>query len=435
MLVALVNIALCASPPTGFTTAVERVALERTGPTAELTIDPFSKSLLVSGVSLRKARLDSHLCPTATRTREGLRFACSTRRLWASLDTEGGELFLEIRSLRGVTWRWEPDGIEFTGWPLKTVGIPETCPGTSDAAIAECALVEGRYFEAEERYAAALIGPDSHLARLRLGDFALRRGDPEAALSWYTKVTAAGPVTRIAQLRACDLTGGCLTGKPPTSEGLAGAPAIEAEVHLIRMALAMDRTGEALRRLFDAIEGGSPICTSNHAFCQRVVQVGLQASDERTQELGLSIFASGHLGDGALGLETTIAAAEAAQQLGAPLYAANVLASISSHLAKPELGAHLLRVAHLYLAGKDPVRARFVVEYAEQRLDAATFSSRDWRTLRQRLAPAPARRTDRAQPPPLAERLPALTDAVNVSAELARAAKASSAAVTSGEPQ
>ncbi len=36
---------------------------------------------------------------------------------------------------------------------------------------------------------------------------------------------------------------------------------------------------------------------------------------------------------------------------------------------------------------------------------------------------------------PLAERLPALTDAVNVSAELARAAKASSAAVTSGEPQ
>lgn len=433
MLVALVNMVMWAAPPTGFTTAVERLAIVRTGPAVTVTVDPFSKSVAIVGATLPSKAGESHLCPERARTRDGVRLTCVTRRLWASVEVEDGEPYLELRSLRGVTWRWEPNGLPLAAWPLSLLGIPESCPGVSDAARAECALGEGNYFEAEELFSAALNGPDAHLARLRLGDFALLRGDPEVALGWYTKVSAAGPVTRIAQLRACDLSGTCLGGKPPTTNGLMGAAALEAEIHLIRMALAVDQTTEAMRRLHDALEAGLPICTSSLGFCQKVVQTAFHSADDSAQELALAVFTSAQLAQGPLGAETTSAAADAAETMGAPIFAANLLASISGQVAKPELSAHLMRVASLYLAGRNPVRAQFVVEYAEQRLDAAAFNGREWRKLRRRLAPAPVARTPERSRPALSDRLPAMTDEVNVSAELARAAKASSAAVTSGE--
>jgi hypothetical protein len=430
MIFAVVTILSSGLPPTGLTTAVERVTLDRRDPEVRVTVDPLNKAIELTGATVR-GRLESHLCPSVAKTAKGSRLSCTTRRLWAAVEEDEAGLFLDLRALRGVSWRWEPDAIPFTAWTLGELGIPETCPGVTEAAQAECALADGRLFEAEALYTAALAGPDAHLARLRLGDFALHRGDSEAALRWYSTVASAGPVARVAAMRACDLTGICLSAKQPSTAGLTGTSALEAEIHLIRQAAAINDDAEAMRRLSAALERGSPICATAKRFCQKLVQSMLSSTDETARTSALSTFASAALSEGPLGVDVSLAAAQTAESIGAPQYAASVLASVSSKIPREELDRHLQRVVRLYLVAKQPIRAQFIVEYAEQKLPNGTLASREWRRLRQLVAPAPARPPS---PPTatLTERLPSLAEDVNLTAELARAAHARSTSATSG---
>lgn len=431
MVFALVSIALSAPPPTGFTTAVERVALERTSPAVESAVDPLMRTIRLTGAKIA-GRLSSQLCPRQQPGRDGLTLHCTTRRLWAGIAQDEKGLYLDVRALRGVTWKWDVEGVPLQAWPMKALGIPDECPGASDAVKAECALGEGHLFEAEQLYSAALNGPDAHLARMRLGDLAMQRGDAEAAMGWYSKVVSAGPVTRIAQLRSCDLTGNCLLQKPAELRGLTGVIEVEAVVHLVRQALALNQDRRAMQLLDEAIERKVPVCQSARAFCQKALEAAFGADDDEATTHALAIFAATGIGEGSGGIDVSEAAAAAAEDAGAPGYAAAVLASLSGRMPREALDRHLQRVARLYLAAKDPVRAQFVIEYAEQKLTAAELRSQSWAQVRKGLTPRPAVAvSSKPRAPPIADRIPAMTTDVEISKELARAAQARA---TAAEP-
>ncbi len=430
MVFALVSIALGAPPPTGFTSSMERIALERTSPRVEVTVDPLVKTVVLTGAKI-SGRRESTLCPTQIQHRDGLWLHCTTRRLWAAIGDDENGLYLDLRALRGVTWQWDAAGLPLQRWPFEGLGIPESCPGTIDVAKAECAFGEGRFEEAAVLFTAGLRTPDVHFARLRLGDLALRRGDPEGALSWYAKAAANGPVSRLANLRECDLTGNCLNERAETVAGLPPTLAMEARIHRIRQDLAADRDREAMQQLADEIEAGRPICTVAHLFCQKAVQGAFLAQDDETSSLALSVFATARLADGVAGIDVARAAAAAAERAGAPAYAAAVLASVSGRLALADLDVHLQQVARLYLSARDPVRAQFVVEYAEQKLSPATLKSKPWKQLRRTVDPTPAATAPApgpTAPPSLAARLPAMAEDIAISRELARAVQVRSAA-------
>jgi hypothetical protein len=430
MVFALVSIALGAPPPTGFTSSMERIALERTSPRVEVMVDPLVKTVVLTGAKI-SGRRESTLCPTQIQHRDGLWLHCTTRRLWAAIGDDENGLYLDLRALRGVTWQWDAAGVPLQRWPFEGLGIPESCPGTIDVAKAECALGEGRFEEAAVLFTTALRTPDVHFARLRLGDLALRRGDPEAALSWYAKAAANGPVSRLANLRECDLTGNCLTEPAATVAGLHPTLAMEARIHRIRQDLAANRDREAMQQLADEIEAGRPVCTVAHLFCQKAVQGAFLALDDETSALALTVFATAGLADGVAGIDVARAAAAAAERVGAPAYAAAVLASVSGRLALDELDVHLQQVARLYLSARDPVRAQVVVDYAEQKLSPATLKSKPWKQLRRTVEPNPAASApDPAPttPPSIAARLPAMAEDIAISRELARAVQVRSAA-------
>ena len=428
MVFALVSIALGAPPPTGFTSSMERVALTRTSSHVEVTVDPLVKTIVLTGAKLT-GRLESALCPIEVKQRDGLALHCTTRRLWAAIGDDENGLYLDLRALRGVTWTWEAAGVPMQRWPFEGLGIPQSCPGTIDVVKAECALGEGRFQDAEALFTSALQTPDVHFARLRLGDLALRRGDAEGALSWYSKASATGPVSRLAHLRECDLTGNCLNERSATVAGLHPTLAMEARIHRIRQDLAADHDREAMQQLSAEVEAGRPICTVAHLFCQKAVQGAFSAHDDETSSMALSVFASAGLADGPAGVEVARAAAGAAERAGAPAFAAAVLASLSGRLPMDELDVHLPRVAKLYLVARDPIRAQFVVEYAEQRLAPSTLKSRVWKQLRVAVEPKSGTAVKKpAAPPSIAVRLPALAEDVAISRELARAVQVRSAA-------
>jgi tetratricopeptide (TPR) repeat protein len=428
--VAVISLIVSAPPPTGFTTAVERVALERTAAKAEARVDPLTRTIVLIGARPTPKR-KSQLCPTAQTRRSDVVLTCTTRRLWATVGEDAQGLFLDVRTLRGVTWTWDANAVPLQPWPLKPLGIPDTCPGTTDAVKAECLLAEGRLFEAEELYSSALRGVDAHLARVRLGDLAMLRGDAETALGWYSKVTSAGPTARMAELRLCDLTGSCLGQKPPTLAGLPPEMELEARLHLIRQDLAIDRDRQAMEQLVSQLEAKRPICQRTRGFCQKAVAAALASDDDETVSLALSAFASAGLAEGPFGVEVSQAAAAAAEAAGAPAFAASVLSSLSGRLPADELDRHLQHVARLFLAARDVVRAGTIVEYASQKLAPSAFRTRAWASLQraatvERARPGPSAKAS----PTLAARLPDLTADVELSRELARAAQVRSAAAS-----
>lgn len=427
MIFALVSTLLSAPPPTGFTTAVERIALERTGPRVEARVDPLLRSIVLTGAKI-SGRLSSQLCPKQQLRGDRLELICTTRRLWATASEDERGAYLDVRALRGVTWHWErPAGIPLRTWPAEVLGLPERCPGLSEVVQAECLLDVGALFEAERLYTQGLSGPDAHLARLRLGDLALLRGDAEGALGWYGKVASAGPVSRIAWLRGCDLTGACLGQKPPTLEGLTGPIATEATLHVVRNELVVNHDLVAMQQLWALVEAGDPVCVTARAFCQKAVEAVLTDGDDEAVPVALAIFSHAGLGDGPDAVEVSLAAADAAEATGAPGFAAAVLASVSGRLPASALDAHLQRVARLYLLANDAVRAGFVLEYAEQRLSPAVLRTAPWRKLQRALAPKST--ASRSAPrPTVAQQLPALSDEVELSRELARAAQLRAAA-------
>lgn len=422
MILALATL-LTAAPPTGFTASVDRVAVQRTSKDASVEVFPLTGRVVLKG--LTPVGKLPRVCPALEKAAGGAVLVCRSRRLWAALEKDARGEFVDLRQLTGVNWTDESSRVPLRAWSLRTLSIPDTCPGRQASARGECALADGDFEVARAAYTEALTGPDVSLAHFRLGDLALRDGDVEAALRHYAKVSPVGPVGRLAIARTCELVGTCLTNaesmRVGSTEGLATEPARELELYNLRRELMMGRDEDALTRLQRGLERDAAFCEGLVPFCQKVAEAGLASDDVEARILALSIFLMDQVRHGPAEERLNEAAAKTARELGAPGFAAAILAANTPKVPRAQLSAHLLEIVSLYLAAGDRVRAAVVLEYAQGKLGAAAQSG-GWVAARRQLS----RRQGTTVAPPAAvvddAQLAELAAQVSLSTDLARAA-------------
>lgn len=426
----LPTLLLSTLPPTGFTASVERLPVRVTGKgvTASAEVDALLGRVVLKGLTpAGKTRL----CPTQKTVDGVVVLECTSRRLWAQLEHDARGVYIDVRQLTSINWTDRDSEIPMATWSLKDLSLPDTCPGTGPAARAECAWMAGDLGTAKRAWDEALGGPDVGLARLRLGDLALRSGDVEGAMKLYAAVTSAGPLGRLAAARTCELVGTCFSeaesARAANEDGLALPFAREMTLLTVRREVLSGRDRAAIVMLTAKLEADPRLCETAIAFCQKVIEAGLASSDVEARIAALSAFLNEALRHGPREIELSLAAAQTARELGAPGFAASVLAANTPRVARERLPAHLLLVVQLYLAANDRVRAGVIFEYAEGKLGPATRSA-PWNQLRRQLGRPP-----RAAPPaPTLARdeaaFEALTSQVALTTDLARAAAARSRA-------
>lgn len=418
-----------AVPPTGFTSSFERINLVRTSskePT--VVVDALGASITLTEVRLAGA-LVSEICPKAeTRKGGSVVLSCVNRRMWAGLLEDKRGMYLDLRSLRGLPWDGET-ALPLHAWPMRALGIKDECPGRLDATQGECLLAEGKWDEAEVLFKRGRAGPDSNFCYLRLGDLAVRKGDPEAAVNLYAFVPPVGPIGRVARSRLCDLTGACMNEKSSAVAGDTFAidepMKTELEMMTWRREAFMGREGRIMAAFAQKLADDPTVCRDAVPMCQKMLMLGLQLHDDDARTAALQGWLNEYVRRGPYQLELALAAAHAAEDLGAPGFAANVLAATS--VPKAQLNPHLLRVAELYLHGRDFVRANVILEYAEQKLGKDLTSRAGWAGIRKRInafahpdlagAQAAEKKTQAA-----ALSVSELENNVQLAAELARAA-------------
>lgn len=407
---------IAVAPPTGFTVSVERVAVTRTGASASIAVDPLTGTVTLEGLALTGPA--PRLC-TVKRAEKNVTLHCRTRRLWAELQKDAKGSFIDLRELAGVSWLDLPL-VPMKAFALRSLLLPDMCPGTLAASRGECALERGELELARTAWNECLTTPDQGICHLRLGDLALREGQLETALAHYAKPTPISPAGKLAKLRACELLGSCLT----EADSLAAADvttlgedmAREVRLSSVRRELAMGRDERAMQWLLTALDRDADLCSGRVTLCQKLVTVGLSSDDAEARMAALSTFLQEKIRRGPSEYELNVVAAEAARDLGAPGFAATVLSANTPKVSKAELPSHLLRIVSLYLAAKDPVRAAVVLEYAESKLGGARTAS--WNQVRRQLGRAPVSRPTVAAP---SLSLDVLSDDVALTTELARA--------------
>lgn len=420
---------LALAPPTGFTASVERLPVRITNATtASAEVDAMLGRVVLRGVTpVGKTRL----CPTQKNVSGAVVLQCKSHRVWAQLEHDARGTYVDVRELTAFNWTDRNSEIPMAAWTLKELSIPDACPGTGAAARAECAWIAGDLSAAKSAWDEALGGPDVGLARLRLGDLALRSGDVETAMKLYSAVTTAGPVGRLAAVRACELIGTCFSvtesARVANEEGLALPFAREMALFTMRRDVLAGRERAAVTMLVGRLEKDSQLCENAIAFCQKLVEAGLESEDVEARIAALSAFLTEALRHGPREVELSLAAAQTAREIGAPGFAAAVLASNTPRVAPSQLSSHLQQIAQLYLAAGDRVRAGVILEYAEGKLGTATRTAA-WNQIRRTLgrtaravAAAPSLAKDEAA-------FEALTSQVALTTDLARAAAARSRA-------
>lgn len=420
---------LAASPPTGFSRSVERVAVKPTSTAPALVVDPLTARVRVTGATVTGR---SRLCPIQRLEDGGVTLICSTRKLWAELDRDAHGSYIDLRELTSVPWSSEEARIPLTAWSLSALLIPDHCPGHNPASRGECALGRGDFAEAKQAYQEALTSPDLGLAHLRLGDLALRDGNVEEAMGHYAKVVPVGPIGRLAQARSCELVGTCFnredSAKVANVEGLQHEFARELKLYALRRDLLAGRDVEVMARLTESLQADAEYCAGALPFCQKLVEAGLLSEDVDARIGALSVFLVDQVRHGPREQELSLMAAQTAQELGAPGFAAAVLASNTPHVPVAKVPSHLLEVTRLYLAANDRVRAGVILEYAETKFGAATRTAA-WNQVRKQLGRTTVAL---AAPKPVtgdAAELKELEGRVALTTDLARAAKALGRAV------
>ncbi len=427
MLSSLLYIALSSLPPTAHTAAIERVALVKVGKeTPKLRLDALGRSIHITGAHLKGDGSGSEICPTVETSPKGITLICTTRLLWAALSADKRGLYIDLREIRGIPL--EADALPLRAWPLASIGIPDRCPGELPAARGECHIAQREFALAEKAFREALQSPDASFANLRLGDIAVQNKDVEAAIRHYSRVFGTSPVARIAQVRMCELNGECLS--PEFSLELRDASALpeplasEYILHFIRRELATGRTQSALNALRQHIELNPSLCEGAIALCQQVVRAGLELEDETARIDALSLYVRDEMQRWPYNNELAMVAADAAEAVGAPSFGANVLAAMTPKIDRLRLSDHLHRVAELYLQAGDAIRASYIVEYAETRLNAMELKHASWKDMKKQTAVAPATASLRPRLPLAVSadaNLNALAADTNLTTELAKA--------------
>lgn len=359
------------------------------------------------------------LCPSVVVRDGAVELTCRSRRIDGQLTSEGKARFLDLVELRGIPFREGPDHPPFIHYEPLRSGLGQACPGRG-AVRGECKLKEGEVVEAAASFRSSLESRARALAAVRLGDLALRIGDPLTAMGWYRRAGTLGVFGRVALARACELDGKCLA----TLEAAArvfdstGLPEMVRNEMVLRGARAeayVGRLDAAVRILGAQFKAHGPIsvCRSDtELLCRRIILEAMKEAgeDARTavrepaaspgtppaesgaardraywEELLETYLALPGWDQGPLAVELAQAAAPVASAAGAPLFGGHLLSALVPEVGEPGLSRHLMLTAETYLGGRDWARARLIAEYAEARLGKASLADPRWGRIRQSL--------------------------------------------------
>jgi tetratricopeptide (TPR) repeat protein len=371
--------------------AVERLPLAIPIQRAALTVDSLAMRIDVKTTgdarAVEQRFLASHpqLCPFISRSGNIVTLQCRTPRIEAHLDTDNGRSVLEIREVRGLPLSEDGDQIWFFYNPI-ALKFGSGCPGDTTSARGECHLKAGRFTEAALEFRKALQGEYRRFADLRLGDIALRTGDPATAAGWYKMAGRFGSWGRMAAARLCELGGACLG---ELRKRVFNAEALPEPLHtemLLRGARAAAYVGavkDSMVALGEAMKLSPRVCDEDtRVICRRLVLFALKFPDLDGGFETLEAYMNLPLRtEGYLAIEMVRAAAEKALDVGAPLFAANLLAASVPWVEGNDVEAvsdHILRSAEMYLVAQDLPRARTLYEYAEGRVGSKRMQGPRW---------------------------------------------------------
>jgi len=431
------------TPPVRLTMAAtaERIPLPPLHGLVELTVDALSRSIRLrptkDAPTALAAKLAAHagaVCPKVTVREGGVELTCRSRRVEAQLTTEGKTTFLDINELRGLPWRPGLDGAPAYFFDPWRVGLGQGCPARGGVARGECELKEGHILTAAALFRNGLAGPHRQMASLRLGDLALRTGDPLTAAGWYRRVGAYGVFGRMASERLCELTGDCLDDPEEVARtydpsGLPEPLRAESVMRQARTEAYLGHISEAVRILADQIEahGVDSVCREEaELLCRRILLQGMReavrapspharraepaaaakaaapgaggasgmapatamAEQQRTFEENLmeSYLELPTWDKGPLAVDLAEAGATVAIRMGAPDFAGNLLASTAREVPDARLSDHLLAAVEAFLRAEDLVRARVIAEYMGTRLGPKARVSERWKAALKTLA-------------------------------------------------
>ena len=251
---------------------------------------------------------------------------------------------------------------------------------------AECLLFEGKLQEAIDGYRLAYDGLRIGWAAMRLGDMAYRNGEGAKAAGWYLRVPQNSPFARLAKARLCEMVGDCFTRdkdrkKVFSTLGVAEPMRSVIELRHWRVMAYLGLSAEAgvslSKRIVDEMRPKT--CTSTAALCRRVIMAGFDTADEEQKiELLRGYINLPNINSGALSWPAARKAAKTATAIGAPSFAAKILAAVTQEVPDDELEEHLIDVAHLFVLGGDTARADVILEYAKEFFGDRVYSSSEW---------------------------------------------------------
>lgn len=422
----------------------ERIPLPSLHGPVELTVDALSRSIRLRPTkdtpTALAAKLSAHagaVCPKVTVREGAVELTCRSRRIEAQLTAQGKAIFLDINELRGLPWRPGLDGAPAYFFDPWRVGLGQGCPARGGVARGECELKDGHILVAAALFRNGLAGAHRQMASLRLGDLALRTGDPLTAAGWYRRVGAYGVFGRMASERLCELTGDCLDDPEELARtydpsGLPEPLRAESVMRQARTQAYLGHVSEAVRILAEQIEahGAESVCREEAEFlCRRILLQGMREAarapaphgrralaaapgkpatngaggapgadaiaqsvvtpeEQRTFEENLmqSYLDLPSWDKGPLAVDLAEAGATVAIRMGAPDFAGNLLASSAREVPDARLSEHLLAAVEAFLRAEDLVRARVVAEYMGTRLGPKARVSERWKAALKTLA-------------------------------------------------
>jgi len=403
---AILALLFLSRPPLALTREAERLELPPSAHAVRIEAHPFTREwvLLLPRAAVAPTALQlrgaSRICPEVIAGEDRVTLRCTTSRVRASVVRDAGGIGVDLFRLSIPSWRPEDEGPPLVPFDLAALHLGP-CPGDAPEIQGECALASGDLERAKERFEHAIAAGPSALARLRLGDLAIRADDPSTAVGHWRLARAEAPWGRLASARLCELEPKCLASRAfeAVYDTTAVERALRSDLLLRRARLAALDGGllQAAQRL-SAESGPGGACQALPGWCRRLILLALELpGPDGTEALTAYLELWGRR-EGPLALELTRAAARQAERAGAPAFAANLLAATTGSIPAEELEPHLRRVAGLYLAADDRARADEIVRYARSKLGAAAMQAPAWAALRRRVRGAPA--AARAAPPP-----------------------------------
>lgn len=337
----------------------------------------------VDAAALRALAKKSALCPRTEVVGARTVLVCNSRKLTARYDGAA----LVLRTLKGPV----DGGARLATYAPEAHELGGPCPGTTPSGRGECAFARGDLVTAvlELKQAQKILGPAGAHAALRLGDIAWIAGDVEAAARAYDDA-GTGPFARLAAARLCELLS-CLEGPSERipfdafdSAGLDDVMKAELALRRARALTAVNKLDEAVHVL--VAERVNAPCALAPAICRKVATAALLARSGRDASEALSLaltLKDAFDGEGAVDLAAAVV--DHVERLGAPLFAANVLAATSSQVEPAAVDGWILRCAERYLDADDDARAHAVVAYADSRKFPLGKNARRWTAVKARL--------------------------------------------------